>query len=207
MAYSIAWNEATPVGASTNVSDVDAELQNLKISIRERMNNVMSTAWETDASDPKTLDVQAIAGTPRLAKVYTNAAFALPSGANTVVDFVAETYDTDTIHDNAVNPSRLTVGKTGYYRVRAEIGITSGANAALANLDLLKNGVVIAQSYERHTGGTTVQGFSVETIDLATTITDYYEVRVTQASGDAWATLTTASTAYFELEHLPGAAP
>lgn len=56
MAYAVAWNEAAPVGSSTSADTLDTELQNLKKSIRERMNDILGNVWETDANDPKAID-------------------------------------------------------------------------------------------------------------------------------------------------------
>lgn len=53
MAYTVAWNEATPVGAATLASDIDLEIRNLKVSISERMSQLVD--WDTDATDPKRL--------------------------------------------------------------------------------------------------------------------------------------------------------
>lgn len=53
MAYSVAWNESTPVGAATLASDIDLEIRNLKVSISERMSQLVD--WDTDATDPKVL--------------------------------------------------------------------------------------------------------------------------------------------------------
>ena len=64
MAYTVAWNEAAPIGASVTAATLDTELQNLKKSVRERMNQLTSTAWETDGDDPKKLLSHAI-GEPR----------------------------------------------------------------------------------------------------------------------------------------------
>lgn len=59
MVYAIAWDEATPVGATTSASDIDLELQNLKISIRERLDDLIGTGnWANDAVDPKELTGQ-----------------------------------------------------------------------------------------------------------------------------------------------------
>lgn len=59
MAYGVNWDEATPVGATTSASDIDAEFQNLKISIRERMDDLIGTGnWANDSEQPKTLTGQ-----------------------------------------------------------------------------------------------------------------------------------------------------
>jgi hypothetical protein len=54
--YSIAWDEAAPIGASVAAADLDTELQNLKKSIRERMNDLVGAGnWENDSVNPKVL--------------------------------------------------------------------------------------------------------------------------------------------------------
>jgi len=204
MAYAIAWNEAAPVGSSVNASTIDTELQNLKKSIRERMNNILSNAWETDASDPKTLDVQAIAGTPRVARVVPGAVSLLTT-VNTVIDFGAETFDTDSFHDNAVNPSRLTVPVAGYYLIHSSLAITSGAAAGIGIMEIRENGTTTrAQVDHRHNGSTTDENFQVQTIVLAAA-SDYFEIRFLQSSGDTWTTRSAAMEAFFEIMWISGA--
>lgn len=54
MPYSIPWDETEPVGAVTPAADIDEELQELKVSIRERMNDIVGAGnWEDDLVDPK----------------------------------------------------------------------------------------------------------------------------------------------------------
>lgn len=56
MAYGVNWNEASPIGATTPAADIDTELQNLKISIRERMNDLIGVGnWENDGVNPKVI--------------------------------------------------------------------------------------------------------------------------------------------------------
>ncbi len=54
MAYSIPWDEAGPSGATTPADTIDTELQNLKISIRERIESIICD-WSDDSVDPKVL--------------------------------------------------------------------------------------------------------------------------------------------------------
>lgn len=54
MAYSIPWDEADPPGATTPADTIDTELQELKVSIRERIEDVIPD-WSNDAVDPKTI--------------------------------------------------------------------------------------------------------------------------------------------------------
>lgn len=59
MAYSVPWDESTPIGAITPVSDIDTVIQNVKVSIRERMEQI-SPGWGNDLVDPKILNPQSI---------------------------------------------------------------------------------------------------------------------------------------------------
>ncbi|MCP4902611.1 MAG: hypothetical protein GY906_37075 [bacterium] len=61
MAYSIGWNEAQPDGAVVDAKDLDLEIRNLKIAMRERLEQVIFE-WSTDATDPKVL----VAGSARV---------------------------------------------------------------------------------------------------------------------------------------------
>ena len=205
MAYSIAWNEASPAGASTAASTIDTELQNLKTSVKERMNDILdsSTLWETDAHNPKLLDLTAIAGTPKVARVFTGAAFNLPTGATTTVDFVQETLDTNAFHSNSVNPSRLTCALAGYYRVGVGLTVISGAGAIGATCSIAKNGSDVALNVIDFPAGPLTQTFSFETIELVAA-SDFFTVTVGQASGNAWATAQLRESAYFFIEKLDG---
>lgn len=61
MAYGVNWDEASPVGATTAAADIDTEFQNLKISIRERMDNLVGSGnWTNDAVDPKKVQLSAL---------------------------------------------------------------------------------------------------------------------------------------------------
>ena len=74
MAYGVAWNEAAPIGATTPAADIDTELQNLKISIRERMDNLIGSGnWANDAVDPKVVQTQYFAGRSVITKVLAAA--------------------------------------------------------------------------------------------------------------------------------------
>lgn len=54
MPYSIPWDETEPIGATTPAASLDTELQELKISIRERMNDLIGAGnWEDDGVEPK----------------------------------------------------------------------------------------------------------------------------------------------------------
>ena len=207
MAYTRTWDEAAPTDSDA-ASTIDDLFRNLKIDIRERMNDILSNDWATDGDDPKTLDARAFAGTPQVAVVYTNAAFPIPDGVLTVIDFVGETLDTSNptteFHSNSVNPSRLTIETAAYYRITASIQVTSGTSTTVASIHIRKNGTTIALTRTAFESGvvSTKQMF-VTYIDLAAD-DDYYEIALIQNSGDAWVTLDIATKAYFMIEKLAG---
>lgn len=63
----------------------------------------------------------------------------LPTGAYTPIEWDAELYDLNNMHDNAVDPERITIKKTGYYLVEAQIYIIPNLPASLEIL-ITKNG-------------------------------------------------------------------
>ena len=107
----------------------------------------------------------------------------IPNNAETAIAWTEEQYDTDTIHDNATNNSRLTV-PTGITRVRLTASV-SLASAGLDSLRIFKNGVVFKGMASAFVGGTTGQRLNVTTPVLVVVATDYFEAMVFQDSGAA----------------------
>ena len=125
MAYAIAWNESNPVGASTAMSDVDAEIQNLKKSVRERMNDVLSNAWETDASNPKTLDSEAIVKGGRV-KVRRNAVQSIANATPTDISWEAEIFDVGSMWAVG-SPTDIVIPSDGDYLIIATVLFVANA--------------------------------------------------------------------------------
>ena len=195
------WPTNIPV-SSDPLNTTDDQLRRLRLDLLERFNDIVDD-WTTDPVVLSDIDVGIVIGTPDLAVVYTGAAFAIPTGATTVIDFIQETLDTGSFHNNSVNPSRLTVATAAYYRITASLQITSSSGAAIAAMNLTKNGAAIASTNLYFDGTVLTNTMFVTYIDLAAA-DDYYEVNVVQSSGDAWATLTAAPQAYFMIERLVG---
>jgi len=61
------------------------------------------------------------------ARVYHNANQSAPYNTYTILNFNSETYDTDNIHDNIVNNSRLTCRTAGVYIITLSLDITDTA--------------------------------------------------------------------------------
>lgn len=65
MVYSISWDEGVPVGATTPAADIDTEIQKVKTSLRERLEDVLPD-FDDDLLDPKkiTIDSDVLANRP-----------------------------------------------------------------------------------------------------------------------------------------------
>ncbi len=182
MAYLVAWNEAAPIGATVTAATLDTELQNLKKSIRERMNDILqgTTSWETDATNPKKLPSHAI-GEPRV-KVTTSGTQNISTGAGQLVTWNSESYDSDGMHDNSTNSERLTVvsGEDGIYLFGCLITFASNATG-VRTIAMDKNGVGQFSSSVAPTTATTSMVVTFPPLDLVAT--DYVELDVSQDSG------------------------
>lgn len=94
------------------------------------------------------------------------------TGSDVAVSWDVEDYDTDTIHDTAVNSSRFTAQVTGKYRILATLPTDS---TATARLRLRLNGTTIF--YESHnSAGANGTLFAFDTYNL--TAADYIEALV-----------------------------
>ena len=195
------WPTNIPAGGD-NLNTADDQLRRLRLDLKERFNDFVDdiTADPIVLSD---IDVGIVIGTPDAASVYTNAASSLPSsGTRTLINFVAETFDTGAFHDNSSNPSRLTIATAAYYRITANITVVPGATEVTASCDIRKNGTIIASVFAEN-AASNPHTFMVTVIDLAAA-TDYYEVSINQLSGDAWVTASVAASAFFMIERLVG---
>ena len=203
MAYTNSgWPTNIPAG-SDNLKTADDQLRRLRLDLKERFNDIVDDIT-TDPVIPKKLAVSRIDGTPDLAVVYTNAAFAIPTGTVTTIDFTAETVDTGSFHDNSVNPSRLTITTAGYYFIHANLQINFAGSAALCHIRIRKNGADKALGNISILGSGVIETISISYIDLAAA-TDYYEIVIQNpGSGSTWNTLDEADEAYFMIHRLAG---
>jgi len=104
------------------------------------------------------------------------------AGAFTPVAWDQEDIDVGDIHDNAVNPSRITVSKPGDYLLIADIQFDASA-AGNRGVRFAKNGVVLAQTeiVRSAVGGTDTFLDKASFVRLAAD--DFIEVEVFQSSG------------------------
>ena len=67
---------------------------------------------------------------PPACRLQQSAAQTVPDSTTTALAFGNEIYDTDGMHDNATNNSRITIQTAGIYIVTASVGYTSTPTAA-----------------------------------------------------------------------------
>jgi hypothetical protein len=108
-------------------------------------------------------------------RAYRNADVSIPNNVWTAVDLNAERWDTDGMHDNATNPSRITCQTEGYYAMTANIAFTSQVSGYRA-VRIVKNGTdVIATSHVDASG--TSNALSTATVYFLE-VGDYVELEV-----------------------------
>jgi hypothetical protein len=117
------------------------------------------------------------------ALVYINSNQSVSNSTDTYVTFAAESFDTDSFHDNSTNNTRLTIptGLGGKYLFTAIVGFdtnTTGRREAIMFRN--RNTVIASTLVAPATGNWTQWGFS-QIIDASAG--DYFELRVFQNSG------------------------
>ena len=116
-------------------------------------------------------------------RVYAGTATNLSSTFATIA-FNTENFDTDTMHDNSTNNSRITIKTAGKYHVGGQVN--TSANQALGLRLFVNGGSVIGRIFQGNSGAT--EGANINTIyDFA--VNDYIELQA--ALGASTGTTTT----------------
>ena len=115
------------------------------------------------------------------ARAFHSAAQSIPDNTTTSVALNSERWDTDGIHDNVTNNSRLTAQTAGKYIITGHVSWASNATGIRQVAIRLNGATGIAQTRNatgdgRHQSIATVYDFAVN---------DYVEMRVVQVSGGA----------------------
>lgn len=96
------------------------------------------------------------------AKVLHSAGYTYPNGADTVMAWGAEDYDTDGYHDNTTNNSRLTAPTNGLYLVGFSLRSDPTTQSARIQASIRKNSVIVpGGSFEIATVGTVSSEFGI----------------------------------------------
>ncbi len=114
-------------------------------------------------------------------RVTKGAAQAIPNNTWTAIQFDAEYFDTDTMHDNVTNNTRITIKTAGYYAIGGCVEWASNIVGARL-LQIRKGGTTILASavYNSDQNGN-APGTVQTAVYLA--VNDYLELLVYQASG------------------------
>ncbi len=177
MAYSVAWDESDPAG-SVPANTIDTEIQETKIAIRERIEQVIPD-WSDDLVDPKTIFKD-----QAMVSLSAPAPGVVPHNSNYLVPWETEDIDKNSMVDIATNPERITIQTAGIYIVAARIRLfsDSGTGAYLQALTIRKNGTTSIATAAAYSNITDEAGVQVTTLaDLVAT--DFLEVLAFQNSG------------------------
>ena len=190
MAYAIAWNEAAPVGASVNASTIDTELQNLKKSVRERIEQVIPS-WDTDGTDPKIIDHV------KRCHVYNSGGISVTAGNTVALTWDTEEFDQGTLHSTSSNTDRITIITDGTYLFIANIIVSKDATAGRLEIRMNKNGVVVGRA--QHDGiGNDIMTLSIVRILTGLVATDYVALTLVAFGSEGGGnTITGVDGAYF----------
>lgn len=112
----------------------------------------------------------------------------IPSTTWTVVTFPAEVFDTDGMHDNSTNPTRITIpaGLAGKWSFTATTKL-AGGGGNLRAVAWKKNGADLDPRYGSNYGVPSPTDFTVRTVsvDLDLAAGDYIEHRIRHDNGSA----------------------
>lgn len=118
-------------------------------------------------------------------KAFDPANQSIPNNVATALTFTAESFDTNGMHDNVVNNSRLTVTIAGKYIIQGQITFNTSSGGA-KRVEIRKNGTTVVATFkERIDDGTDTPELSIIQVhDLEEFIVgDFVELLAFQDSG------------------------
>jgi len=147
-----------------------------------------AVAYATDTDELGTYDGAAWVwgsggGYTEGAKVYNNANQSIPNESITALTFNSEYYDTDGIHDNAVNNSRLTCQTAGKYVIIGNFQFASNSTGYRAAWIVLGGATYIAEFFNTAINGNVTTMVIATIYDLE--VGNYVVLMCYQGSGGA----------------------
>lgn len=136
-------------------------------------------------------DINKLAGwyaKPRLDLDNTGNLTALATATVTAVTFsdANENVDSDAMHSGTTNPTRITVASVGFWRIRVRVSWGTATTGTYRACQLFKSGAFLtAQSVPSAQMAAAACNGVAEYVftDRATTVGDYYEVKLAQDTG------------------------
>lgn len=114
------------------------------------------------------------------ARVYNSAPQSISNATDTALTFDTENYDTDAIHDNVTNPTRLTAKTAGKYVIQGQVEFAANVTG-VRTLYIRLNGTTALAVVDKGAVGVGATDAGVDTVyDLA--LNDYVELIVNQTS-------------------------
>jgi hypothetical protein len=115
------------------------------------------------------------------AKAFLTSNFNTPTSGITTIALTSESYDTEGMHDPAVNNSRITIKTAGLYRVKAQLDVQAGAGGGMRNLGVIKNGIQIA--FDRSYINSGSAGVLEADVVADCAVNDYFEMNFSSNAG------------------------
>jgi hypothetical protein len=122
---------------------------------------------------------------PAACRVRKSGTQSIPHDSATALTFDVEDFDTDTMHDNAVNQSRITINTAGIYIISGLVGFASAAGGGVREASIRKNGASTYLSLAKYTALISTENFVQVEVIANLAVNDYVELYAYQTSGGA----------------------
>lgn len=174
MAYTRSWSDTTPPGSQA-ANTIDDEIRNLRLDIHERMTDLCPD-WTASAIIKMSC------------RLFHSALQSIVNSTQTALAWDNESFDTASLHDTAVNNSRITIPTNGNKGIWLFSTVVTWADSQIGQrvISIRKNGVgtTIAQFSDPQSGVAAVNASQkLSCMVSAPTVGDYFEVFVFQLSG------------------------
>lgn len=144
-------------------------------------------------------NLKAYIGTFRGARVYRSAAQTLTTATVTAIAFDAESFDTNALHDNVTNNSRVLLNQVGTWSVTCNVRFASNSTG-VRQVRINRNGSIHAIA-NLPAGGSDLTVVVSDVIN-ATATTDYVGVDAYQTSGGDLDVLGSATETFLAVVYL-----
>lgn len=156
---------------------------------------VVHAAGDPIKHGPTVLDLVAVVSSPGEAdyscRLYLAANASISAASLATVNWTAESYDPQNMHDLSTNPSRVTIPAGGDGKYLASVATHYSATSGQTQTRIYKNGTLVSINLQDASGGT-ITGRAIEVLDLVAG--DYLDVRVyVVAGGSVFGTTTDSS--------------